>query len=98
MPTSTDTERVPRVIDEALFQGLTVVSTSIGGIKTEFSDGSIILVEPGDPIKLYKGLVNALQDKSIFNKRHALSNERISRILKTGPAYKQHLSVLKCKN
>lgn len=56
--TSKQPEGVPRVIDEALFRGVRVVATRVGGIPDEFGEDVIQLVQP-DSVDELEGAIRA---------------------------------------
>jgi glycosyltransferase involved in cell wall biosynthesis len=65
MPTSTHQEGVPRCIDEALVRRIPVVATRVAGVPKEFSDGEVLLVDPGKPEQLADGIEAILFDPEI---------------------------------
>jgi glycosyltransferase involved in cell wall biosynthesis len=60
---STDSEGVPRVIDEALAAGLPVIATNVGGIAEEFTNGELMLIEPRNPALMAQAIITMLFDE-----------------------------------
>lgn len=91
---STNSEGVPRVIDEALAADLPVIATNVGGIADEFTDGELLLIEPRDPSLMAHAIVSMLFDE---NQRTRYLNAARARQAKwahyTGAAH-QHAEVL----
>lgn len=62
---SSDSEGVPRVIDEALASALPVIATDVGGIATEFIEDELMLVKARDPQVLSRAISAMLFDHNI---------------------------------
>lgn len=61
---SSDSEGVPRVIDEALAGNLPVIATNVGGVAAEFLEDELMLVEARDPLLLSRAISAMLFDHS----------------------------------
>lgn len=95
MPSSLHKEGVPRVIDEALAQGLPVVATSIGGVEEEFTEGKeALLVPPADAEALAKAIEQMATDSALRQQYVQRGLARIERWRKYGSAGHQHGQLL----
>lgn len=95
MPSSLHKEGVPRVIDEALSQGLPVVATEIGGVSDEFSArGEVLLVHPADADALVDGMEKMAFNIEIRNTHIVRGRARIERWLQHKSAGHQHAQLL----
>lgn len=87
-------EGVPRVIDEALFRGVPVIASCVGGIPQEFKNDEVVLVPPADILALAKTITRVLADPSARNVLSRNASERVRSWRKTGSAAKQHASLI----
>jgi glycosyltransferase involved in cell wall biosynthesis len=94
VPTSSYPEGVPRVIDEALIQGLPVVATKVGGIAEEFANDEIMLVEPNCSDRLASSIAAILFDAKVRDFYLANMQSRSPKWAEYGSAAKQHKTIL----
>jgi glycosyltransferase involved in cell wall biosynthesis len=94
MPSSTHSEGVPRVIDEALNRKIPVVASAIGGVPQEYTANEVYLVTPGDVSELTHGIERVIFDKQLRTELIKSGIERIETWRKYGSAGHQHGKLL----
>ncbi len=92
IPTIT-AEGFPRVIDEAMAFGMTIICTKIGGMKVSLANDEVIFVEPNNTNQIYEALNSIHNDSRILSRYSKKSHARALKIYYT-PAYKQHARFL----
>ncbi|MHA7129393.1 glycosyltransferase family 4 protein [Algoriphagus namhaensis] len=69
MVISSYSEGLPKIINEARAFALPIVSTAVGGIKTELKDEhTVIFVEPKNPNSLASGIQRLIEDPELYQK------------------------------
>jgi glycosyltransferase involved in cell wall biosynthesis len=93
VPSSDHPEGVPRVIDEAIALGTPVVATTAGGIRAEFANEEVILVEPRSVRALEDGVLRAIG--SARPDREVMAMARRSRWGDYASAAAQHAAIIR---
>ena len=91
MPSKTYPEGVPRAIEEALTLEVPVVATAIGGVPSEFDDGSVTIVAPDDVAALRDGIRRVLATRGHYERAVAAVARRRLGICWQSPA-EQHFA------
>lgn len=87
-------EGMPRVLYEAMYFKVPIVSTNINGIPYLLKDGyNAFLVKPGDINSMKNGILQLKDDKNLREKFIQNSYPIIKKIIKE-PAFKQHQKIL----
>ncbi len=94
MPSSIHKEGVPRVIDEALYHGVPVVATRIGGVPEEFVNGEVLLVEPASASELFHGIVRLRDNAEAKAGQVERGRARLERWRRMGSAAAQHAALV----
>ena len=92
--TSSQSEGVPRVIDEALTRNIPVVATSVGGTSYEFTDNEIYLIEPDSVSEIRFAIEEILTNKTVREKYLRFCKKRADRWIKMGCPTAQHSQIL----
>jgi glycosyltransferase involved in cell wall biosynthesis len=94
VPSSSYPEGVPRVIDEALSQGVPVIATRVGGITKEFTDEEIMLIDPNSPQQIAVAIAAILFDTKTRERYITNAQRRLELWTKYGSAAQQHKRIL----
>lgn len=94
VPSSSQTEGVPRVIEEAVTRGVPVIATRVGGVSREFPDGEICLVDPRDHLQLAQAIDAVLFDPEVRRRFIEGAQRRAKRWRGKETAAGQHLRLL----
>lgn len=65
VPSVDAVEGVPRVIDEAIANGVPVVASTVGGVSSEYSSGEVLLVPPGDERTLLEAIRSVMENAAV---------------------------------
>lgn len=94
VPSSSHPEGVPRVIDEALLQGVPVIATRVGGIVEEFTDDEVMLVEPNNCEDLAECMEAILFNRQVRYHYLAGAKRRTAKWTRYNSNAQQHAHIL----